>query len=42
MYKSLENKGLFDEEFIKERLSVIGNPLEAIKKYLILRFLQNY
>jgi transposase len=32
MYKSRGNKGLFDEEFIKERLSVIGNPLEAIKK----------
>ena len=34
MYKSRGNKGLFDEEFIKERLSVIGNPLEAIKKVL--------
>jgi|GEM_PF-2767841 hypothetical protein len=28
MYKSRGNKGLFDEEFIKERLSAIGNPLE--------------
>jgi IS5 family transposase len=34
MYKSRGNKGLFDEEFINERLSVIGNPLEAIKKVL--------
>ena len=34
MYKSRGNKGLFDEEFIKECLSVIGNPLEAIKKVL--------
>ena len=34
MYKSRGNKGLFDEEFIKKRLSVIGNPLEAIKKVL--------
>ena len=34
MYKSRGNKGLFDEESIKKRLSVIGNPLEAIKKVL--------
>jgi len=30
MYKSRGNKGLFDEEFTMERLSAIGNPLEAI------------
>ena len=34
IYKSRGNKGLFDEEFIKECVSVIGNPLEAIKKVL--------
>jgi IS5 family transposase len=34
MYKSRGNKRLFDEEFTKERLSVIGIPLEAIKKVL--------
>jgi IS5 family transposase len=34
MYKSRGNTGLFDEEFTKERLSVIGNPLEAINKAL--------
>jgi hypothetical protein len=34
MYKSRGNKELFDEDFIKERLSVIGNPSEAIKKVL--------
>ena len=30
MYKTRGNKGLFDEEFTKERLSAMGNPLEAI------------
>jgi len=30
MYKLRGNKGLFDEEFTIERLSAIGNPLEAI------------
>ena len=30
MYKLRGNKGLFDEEFTMERLSAIGNPLEAI------------
>jgi transposase, IS5 family len=30
MYKSQGKKGLFDEEFTKERLSSIGNPLESI------------
>ena len=34
MYKSRGKKGLFDEEFTKERLSAIGNPLEAISKAL--------
>jgi hypothetical protein len=34
MYKSRGNKGLFDEEFIKECLSVIGNPLKKKKKVL--------
>ena len=27
-YKTKGNKGLFDEQFTIERLSVIGNPLE--------------
>ena len=27
-----EKKGLFDEEFTKDRLSTIGNPLEKISK----------
>jgi len=31
MYKPRGKKGLFDEEFTKERLSAIGNPLEAIR-----------
>lgn len=31
MYKTRGNKGLFDEEFTKERLSAIGNPLEAVR-----------
>ena len=34
MYKSRGKKGLFDEEFTKERLSAIGNPLESICKVL--------
>lgn len=34
MYKTQGKKGLFDEEFTKERLSVIGNPLEAVGKVL--------
>ena len=34
MYKPRGKKGLFDEEFTKERLSAIGNPLEAISKAL--------
>jgi len=32
MYKKRGNKGLFDTEFTKERLSSIGNPLESISK----------
>ncbi len=34
MYKTQGKKGLFDEEFTKDRLSVIGNPLEAVSKVL--------
>ena len=34
MYKLQGKKGLFDQEFTKERLSAIGNPLEAISKAL--------
>jgi IS5 family transposase len=34
MYKLRGNTGLFDEEFTKERLSVIGNPLEAMNNAL--------
>jgi len=34
MYKPQGKKGLFDEEFTKERLSSIGNPLEKISKVI--------
>ncbi|MCF6181719.1 IS5 family transposase [Lutibacter sp.] len=34
MYKTRGNKGLFDQEFTNERLSVMGNPLEAISKVI--------
>ena len=34
MYKSKGKKGLFDEEFTKERLSLIGNPLESVSKVI--------
>ena len=34
MYKTQGRKGLFDEEFTKYRLSVIGNPLESVSKVL--------
>ncbi len=34
MYKTQGRKGLFDEEFTKDRLSVIGNPLESVSKVL--------
>ena len=34
MYKTQGNKGLFDEEFSKEGLSTIGNPLESISKVI--------
>jgi len=34
MYKTRGKKGLFDEEFTKERLSVRGNPLEAVSKVI--------
>tara|TARA_R110002126_G_scaffold4515_3_gene23799 strand:+ start:2905 stop:3012 length:108 start_codon:yes stop_codon:yes gene_type:complete len=32
MYKKHGNKGLFEEECTKERLSAMGNPLEAMSK----------
>ena len=32
MYKAQGKKGLFDEEFTREQLSSMGNPLEAISK----------
>ncbi len=34
MYKSRGNQGLFDEEFTKKRLSIMGNPLESISKVI--------
>lgn len=34
MYKTQGNKGLFDEEFTKEKLSKIGNPLEKISQVI--------
>lgn len=34
MYKTQGKKGLFDEEFTKERLSLIGNPLESVSKVM--------
>ena len=34
MYKPQGNKGFFDEEFTKERLSAIGNPLESVSKVI--------
>lgn len=34
MYRTRGNKGLFDEEFTKERLSAKGNPLDAISKVI--------
>jgi IS5 family transposase len=34
IYKSRGNKGLFDEQFNNEQLSIMGNPLEAISKVL--------
>jgi IS5 family transposase len=34
MYKSQGKKGLFDEEFTKERLSVMGNPLDSVSKVI--------
>ena len=34
MYKPQGKKGLFDEEFTRERLSSMGNPLEAISKVI--------
>ena len=34
VYKSMGKKGLFDEQFIQERLSAIGNPLEMISNVI--------
>ena len=34
MYKTRGNQGLFDDEFTKERLSAMGNPLESISKVI--------
>lgn len=34
MYKSQGKKGLFDEELTKERLSVMGNPLDSVSKVI--------
>ncbi len=34
MYKTQGKKGLFDEEFTRERLSAMGNPLAAISKVI--------
>ena len=34
MYKTRGNKGLFDEQFNNDQLSIMGNPLEAISKVL--------
>jgi IS5 family transposase len=34
IYKSRGTKGLFDEQFNNEQLSIMGNPLEAISKVL--------
>jgi len=41
MYKSKGNKGLFDEEFTKEKLSKIGNPLEKISEALDFEIFRN-
>lgn len=34
MYKSQGKKGLFDEALTKERLSVMGNPLDSVSKVI--------
>jgi IS5 family transposase len=41
IYKLSGNKGLFDEEFTKERLSAIGNPLESISKVINFEFFRD-
>src|SRR5665811_1273478 len=41
MYKAQGNKGLFDEEFTKDRLSLMGNPLEAIIKVIDFEFFRD-
>ena len=38
VYKAKGNKGLFDEEFIVERLSEIGNPLDKISTVIDFEF----
>ena len=38
VYKAKGNKGLFDDEFIVERLSEIGNPLEKISAVIDFEF----
>lgn len=38
IYKSKGNKGLFDDEFVVERLSEIGNPLEKISSVIDFEF----
>jgi IS5 family transposase len=38
VYKAKGNKGLFDEEFIVERLSEIGNPLDKISTVINFEF----
>lgn len=38
VYKAKGNKGLFDEEFIVDRLSEIGNPLEKISAVIDFEF----
>ena len=41
MYKRRGNKGLFDDEFTKERLSAMGNPLESISKVIDFEFFRD-
>ena len=41
MYKTRGSKGLFDEEFTRERLSAMGNPLESISKVIDFEFFRD-
>ena len=41
MYKRRGNKGLFDDEFTKERLSAMGNQLESISKVIDFEFFRD-